>query len=89
MRLPLEDAIKLSGAIDLVPHLCTAVSTPIFVPVSVRKDQEKKLVDRNRTPAVGAVEFSGIQFPEMLPALSRILRASGRGTWKAERAVFH
>jgi len=50
----LQDAIKLSGVIDLVPYLRTAVFAPIFIPVAVRKDQKKELIDRNRTPTVGA-----------------------------------
>jgi hypothetical protein len=82
----LQDAIKLSGVIDLVPHLRTAVSAPIFIPVAVRKNQEKEFVDRDRTPAGGAVEFSGIQFLEMILALPS---RSGRRACESERAVFH
>jgi len=36
----LEDTIKLSGAINLVSNLLTAVFTPILIPVPVWKDQE-------------------------------------------------
>jgi hypothetical protein len=82
----LQDAIKLSGVIDLVPYLRTAVFAPIFISVAVRKDQKKELIDRNRTPTVGAVEFSGIQFLEMIRAPPG---RPGRGTCKVIWAVFH
>jgi hypothetical protein len=82
----LQDAIKLSGVIDLVPHLRTTVFAPIFIPVAVRKYQEQKFIDRNRTPAVGAVEFGGIQILEMIRALSG---STGRRMCKVIRAVFH
>lgn len=82
----LQDAVKLSGVIDLVPHLRTAVFAPIFIPVAVRKDQEKEFIDRNRTPAVGTVEFSSIQLLKIIRTYSG---CPGRGTCKGIRAVFH
>jgi len=72
--------------IYFVPYLRTAVSTTIFIPVAIRKDQEQKPVYRHCTPAVGAVEFGGIQFLKMLLSLSD---PSGRGTCNAEWTVVH
>jgi hypothetical protein len=68
--------------IDLVPNLRTAVFAPIFIPVAVRKDQKKEFIDRDRASAVGAVEFSGVQFLEMVcPLHSPSIRAADKVIW--------
>jgi hypothetical protein len=72
--------------IDFVPHLGTAVFAPIFIPVAVRKDQKKEFIDWDRASAVGAIEFSGVQFLEMVcPLHSPSIRTAGKVIW----AVFH
>ncbi len=81
-----QDTIKLPGAIDLVPHFSAALSTPVFIPVSIWEDQEKELVDRHGTAAFRAVKFGGLQFFKIFPALHR---PRGDRRCEIERIVFH
>ena len=81
-----QNAVKLSGTISLVAHFGAAELATIFIPVSIREDQEQEFPDRHCTPALRTVEFSGLEF---LEGCLWLLRPLPGGRDKIEWTVFH
>ena len=51
----------MSGAVRLIPNLLTTESAAVFILVPIRKDEEKRFPYGHRLPALGAVEFRGLE----------------------------
>jgi hypothetical protein len=81
-----QDAKGLNVPVDFVPYRVPAECAAIFVFVSLGQNQQKRLLYRNRSPALDTIEFGGFEFIETRLRLSG--GASFHG-WETGKSIGH
>jgi hypothetical protein len=61
----LQEAVKLTRPVGLVPDLGSAKTAAIFIPIPIRKDEQENLSDRHRPSALGAEQLSRFELLEI------------------------